>query len=100
MRDAYGRNREGQCMLTARRLIEAGVRFVAVDLGGYDTHNDNFKTLKDLRLPVLDQGWSALLTDMQQRGLLENTIVLCAGEFGRTPKVNGAAAATTGRWRT
>jgi hypothetical protein len=91
VRDAYGRNREGQCMLMTRRLIEAGVRFVAVDLGGYDTHNDNFKTLKNLRLPVLDQGWSALLTDMRQRGLLDNTVVLCAGEFGRTPKVNGAA---------
>ena len=91
VRDAYGRNREGQCMLMARRLVEAGVRFVAVDLGGYDTHADNFKTLKNLRLPVLDQGWSALLTDLQQRGLLENTVVICAGEFGRTAKVNGAA---------
>jgi len=91
IRDAYGRHREGQTMLMARRLIEAGVRFVAVDLGGYDTHVDNFKTLKNLRLPVLDQGWSALLTDLRDRGLLETTIVLCAGEFGRTPKVNGGA---------
>lgn len=91
VRDAYGRNREGQSMLMARRLIEAGVRFVAVDLGGYDTHADNFKTLKDQRLPVLDQGWSALLNDLEQRGLLETTIVLCAGEFGRTPRVNGGA---------
>jgi hypothetical protein len=91
VRDAYGRHREGQCMLMARRLIEAGVRFVAVDLGGYDTHADNFKTLKSLRLPVLDQGWSALLTDLNDRGLLESTVVICAGEFGRTPRVNGAA---------
>lgn len=91
VRDAYGRHREGQTMLMSRRLIEAGVRFVAVDLGGYDTHNDNFKTLKNLRLPTLDQGWSALLTDLRDRGLLDTTIVLCAGEFGRTPRVNGAA---------
>lgn len=91
VRDLYGRCREGQCMLMARRLIEAGVRFVAVDLGGYDTHNDNFKTLKDRLLPPLDQGWSALLIDLKQRGLLESTVVICAGEFGRTPKVNGAA---------
>lgn len=91
VRDAYGRCREGQTMLMARRLIEAGVRFVAVDLGGYDTHNDNFKSLKDRLLPPLDQGWSALLTDLKQRGLLETTVVVCAGEFGRTARVNGGA---------
>lgn len=91
VRDAYGRHREGQCMLLARRLIEAGVRFVAVDLGGYDTHTDNFRSLKDRLLPPLDQGWSTLLTDMKARGLLDHTLVICAGEFGRTPQVNGSA---------
>jgi uncharacterized protein (DUF1501 family) len=75
----------------ARRLIEAGVRFVTVEFNGYDTHADNFGRLKKPLLPTLDQAWSALLDDLQERGLLETTLVLCAGEFGRTPKVNGAA---------
>ena len=75
----------------ARRLIEAGVRFATVEFNGYDTHDDNFIDLKGPLLPKLDQAWSALLDDLQERGLLETTLVICAGEFGRTPKVNGLA---------
>lgn len=91
LRNRYGRTREGQSALLARRLVEAGVRFVTVSLDGYDTHDKNFVRLKDPLLPTLDRAWSALLTDLEERGMLENTVVLCAGEFGRTPKVNGAA---------
>ena len=91
LRDRYGRTREGQATLLARRLVESGVRFVAVDFGGYDTHDKNFIRLKDPLLPTLDKAWSALLTDLSERGMLSSTVVLCAGEFGRTPRVNGAA---------
>lgn len=91
LRDRYGRTREGQATLLARRLVESGVRFVAVDFGGYDTHDKNFIRLKDPLLPTLDRAWSTLLTDLSERGMLSNTVVLCAGEFGRTPRVNGAA---------
>lgn len=91
LRERYGRTREGQATLLARRLVEAGVRFVAVDFDGYDTHDKNFIRLKSPLLPTLDQAWSALLADLSERGMLSNTIVLCAGEFGRTPRVNGAA---------
>ncbi len=91
LRDRYGRTREGQATLLARRLVEAGVRFVAVNFNGYDTHDKNFIRLKDPLLPTLDKAWSALLTDLSERGMLSNTVVLCAGEFGRTPRVNGAA---------
>ena len=91
VRDRYGRTREGQAALLSRRLIEAGVRFVTIGSGGWDTHNNNFISLRDKLLPALDKAWSALLEDLQQRGLLDNTLVLCAGEFGRTPGVNGAA---------
>jgi len=91
VRDRYGSTREGQSCLLARRLIEAGVRFVTVTSGGWDTHDNNFNRLKQALLPPLDKAWSALLDDLQQRGLFSNTVVLCAGEFGRTPTVNGAA---------
>ena len=91
LRDRYGRHREGQSTLLARRLVEAGVRFVTVEFNGYDTHADNFGRLKKELLPRLDQAWTALLDDLAERGLLETTLVLCVGEFGRTPKVNGAA---------
>lgn len=90
LRDRYGRTREGQATLLARRLVEAGVRFVTVDFTGYDTHDKNFIRLKDPLLPTLDRAWSALLSDLSERGMLSNTVVLCAGEFGRTPRVNGA----------
>jgi uncharacterized protein (DUF1501 family) len=77
--------------MLSRRLIEAGVRFVTINSGGWDTHDNNFNRLKDSLLPVLDRAWSALLDDLEERGLLDSTIVICAGEFGRTPRVNGAA---------
>lgn len=91
LRERYGMNRVGQSTLLARRLIERGVRFVTVESNGWDTHDKNFIELKSDLLPPLDRAWSALLEDLDQRGLLDNTLVICAGEFGRTPKVNGAA---------
>jgi len=91
VRDRYGRTREGQAVLLSRRLIEAGVRFVSVNSGGWDTHADNFNSLKNRLLPTLDKAYAALLEDLSQRGLLDTTLVICAGEFGRTPGVNGAA---------
>ncbi|HEV3118378.1 MAG TPA: DUF1501 domain-containing protein [Gemmataceae bacterium] len=90
-RESYGRTPFGQSVLTARRLIEAGARFVTVGLGGWDTHAANFRTLQNQLLPQLDRALSALIGDLDTRGLLETTIVFCAGEFGRTPRVNNAA---------
>jgi hypothetical protein len=91
LRDRYGRCREGQATLLARRLVQAGVRFVTVEFDGYDTHDRNFERLKGTLLPTLDRAYSALLADLADRGMLERTLVICMGEFGRTPKVNGAA---------
>lgn len=91
LRDGYGRQPFGQSVLTARRLIEAGARFVTVGLGGWDTHAGNFRTLQNQLLPQLDRALSALIADLDARGLLETTIVFCAGEFSRTPRVNSAA---------
>ena len=91
MRDLYGRNQLGQSCLLARRLIEAGVHFVTVTDGGWDTHQNNFRSLKDRLLPRLDRAYSALLQDLSQRGMLENTLVVWFGDFGRTPKVNPSA---------
>jgi hypothetical protein len=90
LRDRYGRNRFGQSCLLARRLIEAGVRFVTVSDGGWDTHQDNFKALKNNLMPRIDQGLPALLEDLQDRGLLATTLVVWLTDFGRTPKVNSA----------
>jgi Protein of unknown function (DUF1501) len=90
-RDDYGRTPLGQGALAARRLIEAGARFVALGTGGWDTHGDNFRALRDRLLPPLDRALSALIRDLDARGLLEETVVLCGGEFGRTPRVNAAA---------
>lgn len=86
VRERYGRNRFGQSCLLARRLVERGVPFITVNSGGWDTHRDNFGRMKVL-LPPLDQGFSALLEDLAERGLLETTIVTWFGEFGRTPKI-------------
>jgi Protein of unknown function (DUF1501) len=92
LRDRYGRTTYGQSVLLARRLIEAGVRFVTVyysrGISGWDTHKDNFKILKDSRLPQTDQSVSALLEDLEARGLLGETLVYWTGDFGRTPKIN------------
>jgi hypothetical protein len=87
----YGRGPFGQRVLAARRLVEAGVRFVTVGMSGWDTHGNNFAQLRNNLLPQLDQALSALLIDLDQRGMLESTVVYCTGEFGRTPQINGAA---------
>jgi len=86
VRDRYGRTTFGQSCLLARRLVENGVPFVTVNWGGWDTHKRHFEKMRDV-LPVLDTGFSALLTDLWQRGLLESTIVMWGGEFGRTPRI-------------
>ena len=95
VRDAYGRNQFGQGCLLARRLIERGVPFVEVSLNGadaqmqlgWDTHQNNFDTVKRLS-STLDSGWATLLADLGRLGLLESTLVIWMGEFGRTPKIN------------
>jgi hypothetical protein len=87
-RDRYGRTTLGQSCLMARRLVEAGVRFVTIDHSNWDTHDNNFVVLKNELLPALDQGLSALFSDLAQRGLLTKTLVLVTGEFGRTPRIN------------
>jgi hypothetical protein len=89
--DRFGPGETGQSLLLACRLIEAGVRFVTVIVDGWDTHNDNFAQMRNSLLPGFDLGFSALLDRLQERGLLASTVVLAAGEFGRTPKVNGGA---------
>ncbi len=87
-RDAYGRNTAGARMLLSRRLIEAGVRFVTMTYGGWDMH-DNIQQGMERQLPTFDQGYAQLITDLEQRGLLDSTLVCVATEFGRTPKING-----------
>jgi hypothetical protein len=97
LRERYGQHRFGQSLLLARRLAEAGVPMVAVHFNhmtrcdGWDTHAKNFEGLKDELLPLVDQGVSALLEDLEGRGLLDETCVLMMGEFGRTPRINAAA---------
>lgn len=91
LRDRYGRNKFGQSCLLARRLVESGVRFVTVTDGGWDTHANNFKSLKDSRIPPVDQALPQLLTDLQDKGLLDKTLVLWLSDFGRTPKINSAS---------
>ena len=77
--------------MLARRLIDAGVQFVTVTDGGWDTHTDNFRSLKTRLLPRVDRGVSALLDDLDARGMLDDTRVVWFGDFGRTPKVNPTA---------
>jgi hypothetical protein len=84
--EMYGDNSFGQGCLLARRLVENNVRFVEVDLGGWDTHNDNFDRVSQ-RAAILDQGLSSLMVDLERRGLLETTLVVVTTEFGRTPKI-------------
>lgn len=96
VRQRYGMTRIGQSCLTARRLVEAGVPFVNVRTTGWDTHKKHFQFMNSM-LPNLDKALSALISDLDARGLLDSTIVLCGGEFGRTPKVMWEAPWNGGR---
>jgi len=87
LRDDYGRTEFGQSCLMARRLVEAGVRFVTVNYGGWDHHKKIFENLEK-KTPDFDRGFSMLIRDLDQRGLLKDTLVVAFGEFGRTPKIN------------
>jgi hypothetical protein len=96
MRDRYGRNEFGQSCLLARRLVEAGVPFVTVHDRGWDSHKNNFDTMRR-KLPIQDSAVSALLTDLSDRGLLDSTVVTWYGEFGRTPRLANEAPWFGGR---
>jgi uncharacterized protein (DUF1501 family) len=87
MRDAYGRTQFGAGCLLARRLVEAGVTFVEVVAGGWDTHDDNFTRVRNLNSQI-DQPMAQMISDLKQRGMLERTLVIWMGEFGRTPRIN------------
>jgi hypothetical protein len=91
VRKAYGEGRFGQGCLLARRLIETGVNFVEVSLGGWDTHQDNFDRVKNLSSQV-DPAFSSLIKDLKERGRLDDTLIIWAGDFGRTPKINARGA--------
>jgi hypothetical protein len=91
LRDRYGRTPFGQRLLLSRRLIEAGVRFVTVSDPSWDNHQDCFNSLKNSRMPPVDQALPELLIDLEQHGLLETTLVVWMTDFGRTPKVNSAS---------
>jgi uncharacterized protein (DUF1501 family) len=88
LRDSYGRTPFGQGCLLARRLVERGVKFVEVGLGGWDTHGDNFNKIQG-NLDTLDPAFSTLIRDLRERNLLKETLVVWMGEFGRTPRING-----------
>ena len=89
VQERYGKNNFGRGCLMARRLVEAGVPFVEVSLGGWDNHQNIFPTLKDNKLPELDQGMSALMEDLAERAMLDDVAVIWMGEFSRTPRING-----------
>ena len=91
VKERYGDNGFGKGCLMARRLVEVGVPFIEVNLGGWDNHQNIHPTLKDNKLPMLDKGMSALVEDLEQRGLLEDTAIIWMGEFSRTPRINGNA---------
>jgi hypothetical protein len=90
IRDEYGRNEAGQRMLMARRLVEAGVRFVSLTYGGWDMHV-SIKPSMQGQMPAFDQAFATLIRDLERRGLLDSTLVMVTSEFGRTPKINGTA---------
>lgn len=97
MQDRYGRNTFGWSLLLARQLVEAGVNLVQVNLGNnetWDSHGNLFPHFKDFLLPPTDQAVSALLDDLDERGMLENTLVVMAGEMGRTPRISGGSTGT------
>lgn len=87
LRDKYGRNKFGQGCLLARRLVENGTKFVEISHGGWDTHQNNNQQM-DTKVPAVDQGLSALISDLNSRGMLEDTLIVLTTEFGRTPKIN------------
>src|SRR6185436_14252765 len=97
VRERYGQHRFGRAMLLARRLAEAGVPMTAIHFNemticdGWDTHSKNFEALQSELLPMVDQSLSALLEDLRERGLLDQTLVVMMGEFGRTPRINAQA---------
>jgi uncharacterized protein (DUF1501 family) len=100
MRDRYGRHSFGQSLLLARRLVQAGVPIVQVNMGrvqNWDTHTANFKSLKSRLLPPLDRGVAALLDDLKVQGLLEETLVIVTGEFGRTPRIGSSTGNANSR---
>ncbi len=100
LRDHYGRHMYGQSLLLARRLVEVGVPMVQVNMGRvqtWDTHSANFKSLKDRLLPPTDRGVAALLDDLAARGLLDETLVIVTGEFGRTPRIGKSTGNANGR---
>jgi uncharacterized protein (DUF1501 family) len=96
MRDRYGRNTFGQSCLAARRLVERGVPYVTINYQGWDTHRQNFQTMRQ-KLPQMDKGLATLLQDLTERGLLDSTIIWWSGEFGRTPRVQWEAPWNGGR---
>ncbi len=87
IRDKYGRHEAGQRMLMARRLVESGVRFVSLTYGGWDMHGGIARSIEN-QVPKFDQAYAALITDLEQRGMLDKTLVMVSSEFGRTPKIN------------
>jgi uncharacterized protein (DUF1501 family) len=91
LRESYGMTQIGQCALLGRRLVEAGCRFVGIDAPGWDVHFNCFPSLAGDLIPPADQAFSALITDLEQRGLLQDTLVVMMGEMGRTPRVNAQA---------
>ncbi len=91
VQERYGNDAFGRGCLMARRLVEAGVPFVEVDFGGWDNHANIHTTLKDQKLPILDKAISSLVTDLNERGLLQDTAIIWMGEFSRTPRINGTA---------
>src|SRR5262249_7038271 len=105
VRDRYGRNPLGQSCLLARRLVESGVKLVTVcsAFGGkvpqdaWDTHKDNFRSLKNKLLPPMDQGVTALIDDLHNTGQIDRTLLIVMVEFGRTPKITAQPAGITGR---
>ena len=91
VKERYGDTNFGKGCLMARRLAEAGVPFIEVNLGGWDNHQNIFPTLRDNKLPMLDKAMSALFEDLEQRGMIDDTVVIWMGEFSRTPRINGNA---------
>ena len=91
MREQYGMTSLGQCCLLGRRLVEAGCRFVSIENGHWDTHRENTRSLRDLLVPSLDRALATLVSDLDQRGMLDSTLVVLTTEFGRTPRINSMA---------